>query len=356
MNPVENEKVSIIIPVYNTKNYVRRAIESILNQSYKNIELIIVDDGSTDGSSAICDEYKQKDSRINVIHQKNSGVSAARNNGIINATGQYIQFVDSDDEIKSDMIKTMVDAIEKNKSDLVICGYSVIGKQVFNSATRLYDATEFLVESYLNPDISSLVLSSWNMIFKSSILKDNNLRFDPSYVMGEDGLFTLDYLNKCEKVLTINKVFYNYYVFTPEERISAISYFSPDLYELRMEYFKRLFLNAKEKFNTDQKEMLLQTYYDKLVGGLIRLGAYSKYFSNDEIIQRLSVVVSDELVVEAGKSYKRKGKEDSVLVPLFMKNKNLESLKEEIERKGIYYIDKYGERESVRSIFAKKSI
>lgn len=117
-------KVSVIVPVYNVENYIRKCLDSIISQTLKDIEIILVDDGSEDNSGKICDEYAEKDSRIIVIHQKNNGLSNARNTGLNIASGEYIGFVDSDDYIKSEMYSEMYQTAEKTDADMVLCNYS----------------------------------------------------------------------------------------------------------------------------------------------------------------------------------------------------------------------------------------
>ena len=112
--------VSVIIPVYNVLPYIKESIESVINQTYKDLEIIIVDDGSDDGSELVCDIYK-KDPRVKVVHQKNQGLSGARNTGLDISTGDYIAFLDSDDAFYPEMIQTMLEGIEKSKADIVVC-------------------------------------------------------------------------------------------------------------------------------------------------------------------------------------------------------------------------------------------
>ncbi len=121
-----NACVSIIVPVYNVEIYLEKCLQSIINQSYKNIEIILVDDGSTDVSGQICDDYAKKDHRIKVIHQKNSGLSAARNTGTVAAIGQYITYIDSDDYISCDYIETLYSLIEKKHADISICRFRYV--------------------------------------------------------------------------------------------------------------------------------------------------------------------------------------------------------------------------------------
>ena len=115
--------VSIIVPVYQVKDYIDECVESLLRQTYTNLEILLVDDGSTDGSGAICDEYARRDNRIRVIHQENQGLSAARNAGLDRATGEYVAFVDSDDAVLPDFIETLYDLAERYQADIAACAY-----------------------------------------------------------------------------------------------------------------------------------------------------------------------------------------------------------------------------------------
>lgn len=132
-----NPKISIIVPIYNVEKYLQKCVDSILCQTYKNLEIILVNDGSPDNCPAICDEYAKKDKRIKVIHKQNGGVSSARNAGLDVATGKYVQFVDSDDWVEPEYSKTMINLIEENNCDLGICGYIKKGKIVQLSSMQL---------------------------------------------------------------------------------------------------------------------------------------------------------------------------------------------------------------------------
>ena len=115
--------ISVIVPVYNSEKYVNRCIDSILNQTYENLEVILIDDGSSDGSLKICESWAEKDNRIKILKQKNSGVSSARNLGIENASGDYVAFVDNDDWLRPEMYETMLSLAEKEKSDVTVCKF-----------------------------------------------------------------------------------------------------------------------------------------------------------------------------------------------------------------------------------------
>ena len=115
-------KISVIVPVYNCKKYIKKCVDSIINQTFKDLEIILIDDGSTDESGKICDELKLKDSRIKVIHQENKGVSAARNEGVKASSGDYISFVDGDDYLSEDMYEFLYDNLKKSGADISVCG------------------------------------------------------------------------------------------------------------------------------------------------------------------------------------------------------------------------------------------
>ena len=147
-------KLSIIMPVYNVKNYIRKCIESVLEQKFIDYELILVDDGSNDGSGVICDEYSKKDKRIIVIHQKNKGLSGARNSGINIAKGEFIGFIDSDDWIHKNMYYDLVNIAIKEKSDIVQCGYI---------KTENEEENNILINNYINN------YSNIEALYKSSV-------------------------------------------------------------------------------------------------------------------------------------------------------------------------------------------
>lgn len=188
--------ISIIVPVYNAQKYIKRCVESIVNQSYQKWELILIDDGSKDDSSLICDELKQTDSRIHVVHTVNQGASAARNRGLDEAAGDYITFVDADDWVKPNHLEVLVNQID---SDVDLCINSFIADLYYGSRPYQYKEvkTHENIES-INAFFTILLQHSqflWNKLFKSNIIKDNHIRFNTNISLGEDNIFILEYLN-----------------------------------------------------------------------------------------------------------------------------------------------------------------
>lgn len=213
--------ISVIVPVYNVENKIRRCIESVLAQTYSDYELILVDDGSFDGSGEICDAYAKKDSRIKVIHQQNKGASAARNRGMNDAMGQYIGFVDSDDYVAKDYLQVLHDMISQSESDIAICGfYLVDSMNTFEKKHRFSDGqildrdgieNQFYHDIYYNTKTSGY-FSLWNKVFKHSLIDDNHIRIDETMSFGEDMLFVMDCLKNAGSIAFSDKPLYYYEV------------------------------------------------------------------------------------------------------------------------------------------------
>lgn len=199
-------KISIVVPVFNAETTIEKCINSILQQSYSNIEIIIVNDGSTDGSKYIIDKYEKQYKNIKAMHTTNKGVSNARNIGIKISTGEFIGFVDSDDSIEKDMYKELSHSmILDEKMDLCICCMSK-GK---NKEVKRENLTkeEVLYKYVSDKNIGGFLC---NKLFRSKIIKDNNIRLNPNVHMCEDLLFCVNYLKYTSKIELINNSYYNY--------------------------------------------------------------------------------------------------------------------------------------------------
>ncbi len=198
-------KVSIIVPVYKAEKYLRRCIDSILDQTYKDWELLLIDDGSPDNCGAICDEYARKDARISVFHKENGGVSSARNLGLDNVKGEYVTFVDADDCLYNDALKIFVGFAEKSNLDLVQCCYNrkFISGQYIGKKTNVMIPADFVKSKNLQ------VCVGGGMI-KSSIIKENSIRFDENIRLGEDQIFIYECLTYSRRVQHISNVLYFY--------------------------------------------------------------------------------------------------------------------------------------------------
>ena len=197
--------VSVIVPAYKVEDFLPKCIESILAQSYKNLEIILIEDGSPDACGKICDEYAKKDKRIIAIHQKNKGLSAVRNLGIKKASGDFICFVDSDDYIDREYVARLVEGVtSSNGVDIAVCGFNeeLPDNKVISGA----DATIGLLVGRENIDIVS-----WNKLYRKSLFTDNNIWF-PVGRYHEDALTTYKLYSKSNKVSYIDKSLYHYVI------------------------------------------------------------------------------------------------------------------------------------------------
>lgn len=212
---INNPLVSIIVPIYNVEKYLRKCVYSIINQTLTNIEIILVNDGSTDNCGKIIDEYAKNDKRIVVIHKENEGQSSARNKGLDIARGKYVGFVDSDDSIHKDMYENLYKSIEYSNADISVCGreaYSEDGKSYYKKELD-DELLDFSKQSKVNYVINRLfykhTVSGCNKIYKNEIIQNNKIRFeDIKYVGSEDALFNYKILLHTNKIKSIDKIGY----------------------------------------------------------------------------------------------------------------------------------------------------
>lgn len=203
------EKVSVIVPVYNVEKYLRRCLDSIINQTYQNLEIILVDDGSPDKCGAICDEYAEKDDRIVVIHKPNGGVSSARNVAIKESTGKYIVFIDSDDFVLPNYIAHLMSA---GNRDYVAAGCYVQNKQNEWSEWRNHPQKTSISQVKSNPELINTIPTGtvWARRYKRELIVSHSLSFHSDITRGEDTLFNCCYLKSCETISVIDAVDYMY--------------------------------------------------------------------------------------------------------------------------------------------------
>lgn len=208
--------LSIIVPVYNSKEHLECCIDSILGQSYSNIELIIIDDGSTDGSSEICDYYAQKDSRVVVVHKKNGGASSARNAGLEIANGEYVAFIDSDDYCEYNMFEMLMATAYCMHADIVACGGNILTEDIDVTVPSWLKRTlspKFAVSNIFSSRIFSvrgLLPFLWNKIYKKSVIDSLGIVFNTDLKIGEDTVFLKTLFPVAQRIITIPDELYNY--------------------------------------------------------------------------------------------------------------------------------------------------
>lgn len=261
-----NNKISIIIPVYNVENYIERCIDSLISQSYINLEIILVDDGSTDKSGEICDRYAVVDNRIKVIHIKNSGRGEARNIGLSQANGQYIGFVDSDDWVEKDLYKYMIENIEETKADISICAYYECLDDIKNKKMLYEKSFVCTGKEALHYTMSNVIgvywfnIAIWNKLYKKAVVE--NIRFRGREY--EDIMYNAEVIYGARNVSYINKCLYNYRlsrtgsIITEGFQRKTIE-FEMKFKEERVEFFKR---NNEIKLARDAEAVVI---HDKLL-------------------------------------------------------------------------------------------
>lgn len=199
--------ITVIVPVYNVEKYIRQCLDSIISQTYKDLEIILVDDGSTDSSGTICDEYAQKDARVKVIHKENGGLSSARNAGLNIAQGEYITFVDSDDTIELDMIDCLFSSVQE--ADVVICKARIVREGEILKPTNVKGEKSLSNNDLWEEIFCRLNNSAWGKLYRRSMIE--GCCFPEGLYHGEDLIFNLQYLSRATKGVFLDAVKYNYF-------------------------------------------------------------------------------------------------------------------------------------------------
>lgn len=273
-------QISVIVPVYNVENYLHRCIDSILTQSFKDFELILIDDGSTDASGQICDEYAKKDSRIIVIHQVNKGVSSARNEGIEIASAQYCIFVDSDDYLKPNCLYNFS---SHANYDLLVAGVltltengETIHVEKYANITYINQKNFDYYELYKN----TMMHPVWGKCYKLDIIRSNNIRFNTSISWGEDTMFVLDFVMCANSLSVIDSINYCYIVYDRDSLSKKLRYDLIESITLSREY---CYISIT-KLRPELKEKLTNIYLNTIYWLCIDI--LEKVFTKDEINNR----------------------------------------------------------------------
>lgn len=246
--------VSVIVPVYNCEKYLKKCVTSIINQSYKELEIILVDDGSTDKSGGICDSFKTKDSRIQVIHKENGGVSSARNAGIDRTKGEFICFVDSDDWLPINSIETLIKRAHEDNSDLCIGTFKNVA--IRKTVNRTVPDKTINIEQVQDILQFRFALKApWAKLYKTRIIQQNHLRFAPGIPFGEDTIFVWSYLSWCLKISMISSLTYYYSLLNTS---NACGKYYPDFVDWQYVYIERLAkIIYKSDSSDDEKRFLV---------------------------------------------------------------------------------------------------
>ena len=252
--------ISIIVPVYNVEKYLRQCLDSLIKQTYKNIEIVIIDDGSTDNSGKICDEYEKKNKNIKVIHKKNEGLGLARNTGLELIKGEYVMFVDSDDYVSNEICEVLLNNMNNNNYDYCKCGYCS-----FDNNGKLFSTKKYCNEKFYEndskfqmmarmigslPDKKDVIEPSvWACIYKADIIKKYNIKFPSEReLISEDIVFNLEYMEHVQSSGIIDYCGY-FYRFNPK---SLSKSYKKDRYDKIVYLYDYLYNRLTElKYNND---------------------------------------------------------------------------------------------------------
>ena len=312
---MNNFLVSIIIPIYNVEKYLNRCVDSIINQTYSNLEIILVNDESPDKSSVICEDYKLKDLRVKVIHKKNGGLSDARNAGLEIASGDYIMFLDSDDYIENNMIESLLKVAIENQSDIVLCGFYAdfvdVNEQLIFSRERkgikgTFTKSDFC-EIPLDNELIGLLGYAWNKLYRKQVIDENKHRFIKGLSLVEDIVFNGPILSECNKISFSDETLVHY-MQRPRETLG--SKFYSNYYDL-----KQMAMNSVEsmlyKWGKNEQEIntvLGQMGYNILKSTTKLLSKAENYTKDEKDIYLKSLLnksdVQDILLAYSPKNHK----------------------------------------------------
>ena len=275
MTEIDKPLISVIVPVYNVEKYMRQCVDSLLNQTVSNIEIILVDDGATDTSPKICDEYAKKYSYVKVIHKLNGGLGSARNAGMNEAQGKYIGFVDSDDYVSVKMYKTLLDLAETNEADCAYCEFTKFWNDTVE-ATRQPKKTikvfsdKEILDSYLLDRVGcapsekedcSYGVSVCLGLFRNNVIQRSKVKFvSEREFIAEDMIFDIDFIPHCRKIVHTNEALY-FYRFNPD---SLTTRYVPDRFERNVALCNEMESRLGKTYNSDVYKIRLDRYFLKI--------------------------------------------------------------------------------------------
>lgn len=309
-----NPLVSVVVPIYNVEKTLSKCVDSILNQTYPNLEIILVDDGSPDNCPTICDEYALSDKRIKVIHKENEGLGFARNTGIEKATGKYICFFDSDDYIDPKTIEETLLVAEETSADLTYFGHieettrgELIVERLPETPKEIYEGSEIKEElmpmalSYnaATGESWGLFLSAWNGLFSMETIEKNGWRFvSEREVISEDIYSVLEYYSYCKKIAFIKKSFYHYV-----SNFSSLSKaYRADRFE-RLKVFSEKLIELSQKLKQEEKlrEGIKTTFLGLTISAFKQIVASDLCFSAK--IEEIRTILCDEYMKKIFRGY-----------------------------------------------------
>lgn len=316
-----NPYISVIIPVYNAELYIENCIESVLNQTFKNFEVIIIDDGSKDKTYKICNELSKKDSRIKVFQKRNEGVSAARNYGISRCKGEYIIFIDSDDWIEDNEFEVIYQYNQKYNTDIIL----------FNSINDYFKNNKLVKSSIrgtnklISIDINNMkdyftylfksteIAACWNKCFKSNIIKNNKIMFNENMVMYEDFEFVLRYFNFSNNILVIPDILYHYNI---KSEVFSLSKRDKLNIAEDMHYLFKSLNKFLQRINLGKSEMIEMYEYISGLYNLCFSKMLEKKYNMNQRKETLKFIKSEKYFIDMVNNYGKNMRFYKILMPL----------------------------------------
>ena len=269
--------ISIIVPIYNVQEYIEQGIKSIINQTYENLEIILVDDGSKDNSSKIIDNFSKIDERIKVIHKQNGGVSSARNTGLSMATGKYIIFIDGDDYIENDYVEYFYNLINKGNFDMAFNSkcFNLYNKTRNNNLNyKIYN--KYLLIEDIYTGIIGCGVAVWNKIYKKEFLDKYNIVFDEEIWYGEGMLFNINCLSKTKKIVVGENILYHQ-IFNPNSAMRNFNLKS-NLCGIKSLEIQKNILNLKNKNILNAWNYHKRCFNYSIMKGILKSDTKQKYY------------------------------------------------------------------------------
>lgn len=296
------EKVSIVVPIYNAEKYIASCLESIVHQIYQNWEVLLINDGSTDRSGEICDQYAQADERIKVFHRKNCGVSATRNYGIEHATGRYIMFIDSDDAIEDNTLSDNVAKMEESGADVLIygCRYHILDENRTIDKPLPEDfsgnGNEFFHRWYVPLLQMESLNPPWNKLIRREVLEQNSIRFHEAFSICEDMAFTVELLQKCNKISMNKGMYYNYNI---KSTGSLVFKFHHNYFEALSYFFDKSMAYCEGFIENEVQKTSVKTIYANLAIMHIKQICIDSGWEKGRCLSQIATICGNEKLLES---------------------------------------------------------
>lgn len=320
--------VTVIVPVYNSVDELECCVESILQQSYQNIELILVDDGSTDMSGKICDQYSKKYSSVQVVHQENQGEMVAKNTGLERATGRYIQFVDNDDWLEPDMTEKLVLAAEHSSADMVVCSYRRIydndySEDVVLGITGMQPPYRQLMEFARGvPDAMLRMGAPWNRLLRRDILEKHHLRFENDRTPNIETLFACEYVRCIRNCYFLDEPLYNYRM--PDGRKTSTTRYRPKAFEMTNRVYGMIESIVGSHLTPCEVQVFNRHYLDKVVISIKMLCRSNTVFTAAELRDKVKHIIDNKMVREKLETYSLDGSQSNEVIQMMAEHRDLE--------------------------------